>query len=139
VARPDPYRNFRFRIEIGQIQYGGFQSVSGLERRSEIEPYREGGINDHERQLVVKTTYPPLTLKRGLFDTDLWDWHQEVINGRVQRQEVAIVLRDDKNEDVWRWLCADAFPSKWTGAELDAEAGAVATETVEIVHHGIRT
>ena len=96
---PDPYRAFRFRIEIDSMQQGGFQSVSGLERETRIEPYREGGINHYEHQLITLTTYPTLTLKRGLVDTALWDWHQEVINGLVQRRTVSVVLIDDTGEE----------------------------------------
>lgn len=136
--RPDPYRNFRFRIEADGTQLGGFQSVSGLERETKIEPHREGGINDFEHQLVVQTTYPPLVLKRGLFDTELWDWHQDVIDGVVNRSTISITLMDKDNTEVWRWLCEQAFPNKWTGSELDATGSNVATESVEFVHQGMR-
>lgn len=137
MARPDPYRNFRFLVEIDGTQQGGFQTVGGLERQSEIEPYREGGVNHFEHQLVVKTTYPPLRLSRGLVDSDLWDWHQEVINGQVERKTVSVLLLDVDRAEVWRWICEGAFPSKWTGGDLDAVTGAVATESLELVHHGI--
>ncbi|SUS04675.1 Phage tail protein [uncultured Defluviicoccus sp.] len=135
--RSDPHRSFRFRLEIGGLDEGGFQTVSGIERETQIEPYREGGVNDYEHKLVTRTTYPPLVLKRGLVGPSLWDWHQRVINGEVQRQTISIVLLDERGDEAWRWVCADAFPSKWTGAELDATANAIATESVEFVHHGL--
>jgi phage tail-like protein len=138
MQHPDPYRAFRFRIEIDGIDRGGCQTVSGLVRQSKIEAYREGGINDFEHQLVVQTTYPPLVLKRGLVDAQLWDWHQAVIDGTVERKTVSIVLLDDTGDEVWRWVCLDAIPSKWSGVDLDAAANTVATESVEIVHQGLR-
>src|SRR4249919_1176624 len=116
MARPDPYRSFRFVVEVDQTEAGGFQTISGIERQTEIEPYREGGVNDFEHQLVVKTTYPALVLKRGLVDTSLWDWHQDVIAGDVERRTVSVILRDDAGEEAWRWVCEKAFPAKWTGA-----------------------
>jgi phage tail-like protein len=137
MPRPDPYRAYRFRVEIGGTQQGGFQSVSGLERVCEIEPYREGGVNDFEHQLVTKTTYPPLILKRGLVDEYLWDWHQDVINGEVERETLSIVLINESDEEAWRWICVGAYPAKWTGAELDATSNGIATESVEFVHHGL--
>jgi phage tail-like protein len=137
MARPDPYRAFRFLVEIDGTEHGGFQTVGGLERQTTIEPYREGGINEFEHQLAVKTSYPPLTLKRGLVDPWLWDWHQDVINGSVQRRPISIVLLDETGQEVWRWICAAAFPAKWSGAEFDALANNIAAESVEIVHHGI--
>ncbi|TCM35985.1 phage tail protein [Kribbella sp. VKM Ac-2568] len=138
MTRPDPYRAFRFRIEIQGLVQGGFRSVGGIERQTTVEPYREGGVNDFEHQLVVKTTFPPLTLQQGLVDTTLWDWHQEVIDGSVTRRDVTIELLDESGREAWRWVCQDAFPAKWTGADLDAVAGTIATESVELVHHGIR-
>ena len=137
MRRPDPYRAFRFRVEIDGLQQGGFQSVTGLDRETQIEAYREGGVNHFEHQLVTGTTYPSLTLKRGLVDTAFWDWHQDVINGLIHRHNVSVVLIDERGEEVWRWICEAAFPSKWTGGELDATRNDIATESVELVHHGI--
>ncbi len=138
MTRPDPYRSFRFRVEIGGTQEGGFQMVSGLERVTEFEPYREGGVNEYEHQLAVQSTFPPLILTRGLVDVRLWDWHQDVINGTIERQVVSVVLLDETgNDEVWRWICVGALPSRWAGAELDALTGAVATESVELVHQGM--
>jgi phage tail-like protein len=137
MSRPDPHRAYRFQLEIARIQRGSFQSVSGLERECKIEPYREGGANHYEHQLVTLTTYPPLVLKRGLVDYELWDWHQQVISGDVERQNIAIILLDESGNEAWRWICEDAFPSKWSGAELDATSNAVATESIEFVHHGL--
>lgn len=137
MARPDPYRSFRFAVEFDGTVEGGFQSISGIERHTEVEPYREGGVNDYEHQFVVKTTHPALVLKRGIAGTGLWDWHQEVVTGTVSRKAISVLLLDDAGDEVWRWICADAYPTKWTGAELDALSAAVATETVEFVHRGM--
>jgi len=133
----DPYRNFRFRIEALGLDRGGVQSVSGLERTTEIEPYREGGVNDHERQLITKTTQASLVLKRGLLDTWFWDWHEDVVRGEIERRAISVILLDEVGEEAWRWVCADAFPVKWGGTDLDASANAVAVESVELVHHGL--
>lgn len=133
----DPYRAFRFLVEINGLEVGGFQSVSGLERDTKIEPYREGGVNDHEVQHVGVTTYPPLRLKRGLADPALWAWHQAVILGRIQRSVMSVVLLGEGRTEAWRWIFIGAYPSKWTGPELDATQSQVAAETVEFVHHGL--
>ncbi len=137
ATRPDPYRAFRFQVEFDGLQQGGFQTVSGLERQSKIEPFREGGINHYEHQLVTLTTYPPLTLKRGLVDPQLWIWHKDVIEGTVERKTISVILLDEAGNEVWRWICEGAFPSKWSGAELEATNNAIATESIEFVHHGL--
>ncbi len=133
----DPHRSFRFRIEAQGLDRGGVQTVGGLERTTELEPYREGGVNDHEIQLAIKTTQTALTLKRGLLDTWFWDWHEDVVRGEIERRTVSVILLDEAGEEAWRWVCADAFPTKWTGPELDAVGSAVAVETVELAHHGL--
>lgn len=137
MAVTDPFRSFRFRIEAQGLDRGGVQFVSGLERVTEVEPYREGGINDYEHQLVVKTTQAVLTLKRGLMDTWFWDWHEDVVDGTIERKTISIILLNQVGDEAWRWVCADAFPTKWSGGDLDAAANAVAFETVELVHHGL--
>jgi phage tail-like protein len=133
----DPYRAFRFLVEIQGLEVGGFQSVSGLERETKIEPYREGGVNYHEVQHAGLTTYPPLRLKRGLADPMLWTWHQAVIAGEIKRMVMSVVLLGEGRMEAWRWIFVGAYPSKWTVADLDATQSVVATETVEFVHHGL--
>jgi phage tail-like protein len=137
MPRPDPFRAFRFRVEVGSRLQAGFQAVSGLERQTVVEPYREGGINAYEHQLVTMTTYPPLVLKRGLIDAELWDWHQDVITGTVKREAISVILFDEQNEEAWRMVCAAAFPAKWTGADLDAGTNGIFTESLEFVHQGL--
>lgn len=133
----DPYRAFRFLVEIQGLEVGGFQSVSGLERETKIDAYREGGVNDHEVQHAGLTTYPRLKLKRGLTDPTLWDWHQAVIVGRIRRMVMSVVLLSEAGTEAWRWIFVGAYPAKWTGADLDATQNAVAAETIEFVHHGL--
>jgi phage tail-like protein len=133
----DPYQAFRFRVEIMGLEVGGFQSVGGLERGTKIEPYREGGVNDHEIQHAGLTTYPPLRLKRGLADPSLWAWHQAVILGRIERMVMSVVLIGESGIEAWRWIFLGAYPAKWTVADLDAVQNAVAAESVEFVHHGL--
>ncbi len=135
----DPLRGFRFRIEAQGLDRGGVMSVGGLERSTETEPYREGGVNDYDIQLITKSTQATLVLKRGLLDTWFWDWHEDVVSGSIERRTVSIILMDEVGEEAWRWICTDALPTKWTGPELDAGANAIAMESVELVHHGLST
>src|SRR5688572_17126966 len=120
MMRADPYRAYRFRVEVDATEQGGFQSVGGLARESNIETFREGGVNTFEHQLVTLTTYPTLVLKRGLVDRDLWEWHERVILGDVERKTISIVLVGEGGNEAWRWVVQSAFPSKWTLGELDA-------------------
>jgi phage tail-like protein len=140
MARPvDPYGGFRFVVEIGSTKVGGFSQVSGLERDTTFEDFREGGVNDFTHKLATVTKYPSLTLRRGIADkTDLWQWHQDVINGNIQRQDISVILRDYGDADRWRWVFQNAYPVKWSGPDLNASNNAVAVEAVEFAHQGMR-
>jgi phage tail-like protein len=136
--RKDPFQGFRFRVEVDHVQRGGFSKVKGLVRETKFESRREGGLNDYEHKLATQTTYGNLTLERGLADEYLWSWHEEVIEGKVQRRTLTVALHDPADAEVWRWLVEGAFPVKWSGSDLDAATSQVHVESVELAHHGIR-
>lgn len=136
MAQRDPYSGFRFVVEIAGLQQAACSKVRGLNRETRVESFREGGVNDFERKLMTVTTYPNLALDRGLADPKLWEWHQQVIEGRVLRLPITITLRDSNNKDVWGWLVNSAFPVKWSASDFDAASGQVVTESIEFAHHG---
>ena len=137
--RVDPYLSFRFLVEIEGLVVGGFSEVSGLQAETQVEDYREGGVNDFIHRLPKETRYPNLTLKRGITDSDvLWKWHQDVINGKIARKSGYIILLDSEGNEKWRWNFIDAYPAKWVGPDLRADSNTVAFEAVELVHNGIK-
>jgi phage tail-like protein len=138
MARVDPYRTYRFRVEFDQVQHGGFSRVKGLVRETKTDSYREGGVNDFERKFATLTTFGPLVLEHGLADDYLWKWHEDVVQGKVVRRTVTVSLHDSEDQEAWRWIFDSAFPSKWSGADLDAAASQVAVESVELTHHGFK-
>jgi phage tail-like protein len=138
MKRTDPYHGFRFRVEFDQVQHGGFARVKGLTRETRVEARREGGQNEFEYKLATLTSYGNLILERGLVDDFLWTWHEDVVEGRIKRRTMTIGLHDSTDQEVWRWLVQDAFPVKWSGADLDANLSPVLVESVEFVHHGFR-
>lgn len=137
--RNDPYLSFRFVVEINGIISAGFSEVSGLQAETEIEEIREGGVNDYVHKLPKITKYPNLVLKRGTTDSkELWNWHQNVITGKIERKSGSILLLDSEKNVKWRWDFDEAYPVKWTGPDLKADISTVAVETLEIVHNGIK-
>ena len=135
----DPYVGFLFRVEILGLQVGGFSQVSGLEREVQTEDFREGGLNDYTHKLATVTKYQNLTLRRGIADaTELWQWRQDVVNGKIERRQINVVLVDHLGREKWRWVFAKAYPVKWSGSELNATTNAVFVESVEFAHNGIK-
>ncbi|MEW6181711.1 MAG: phage tail protein [Bacillota bacterium] len=136
--RKDPYKSFRFLVEITGLVVGGFSEVSGLEVETETEEYREGGVNDCVHKLPKVTRHPNLLLKRGLTDSDaLWKWYRQVVGGRVSRKSGCLILLDDTGGEKWRWTFKDAYPVKWSGPEFKGDTGTVAVEVLELAHMGI--
>ncbi len=141
--RVDPYQSFNFLIEIEGILVGGFSECSGLQVDMDVVTYQEGGVNEYQHQFIGRTKYPRLILKHGLTQIDgLWSWHQEVIQGinsgtGFTRRNGTIYLLDKKKVPAIVWNFKEAFPAKWTGPDLRADAGAVAFESVELVHRGL--
>jgi phage tail-like protein len=138
-ARNDPYLSFNFLVEIQGLLVGGFSEVTGLQIETEVETFREGGLNDYEHKLPGPTKYPSnLTLKHGLTDIEtMWTWHQEVASGTVIRRNGTIYLLDNQRLPAMWWNFTGAYPVRWTGPELRAGSTAVAAESIELVHRGI--
>lgn len=138
AQRRDPYLSFCFKVEIAQQVVASFSEVSGLSFETDVETFREGGVNRYERQLAGPTRYPSkLTLKRGLSDEELWSWYTDVMNGIIQRKDIAILLLNSASEECKRWTFSRACPVKWAGSEFRAGTAEVAFETVELVHEGL--
>jgi phage tail-like protein len=138
TERSDPYRGFRFKLELGGIISGGFSEVSGLSVETEVESRKEGGENNFEYKLPKATKYSNLTLKRGISDDNLWAWYKDVIYGKVERQDISVCLLDEGGTEVMRWNFEKAFPVKWNGPSLNASSNSVAVESLVLVHHGLQ-
>ena len=137
AERIDPYFGFQFRIELQGVFEGGFSEVSGLNITTQVEDFREGGVNDYVHKLPKETTFDNLVLKRGLADNrKLWQWHQDVVRGKIKRTTLTIVLEDRQLAELHRWSFKEAYPVKWSGPEIKADSNSVAFETVEFAHHG---
>ena len=66
MARNDPLRNFRFRVEIDQITQAFFSEAAIGETTNEPIDYREGIDPTHVRKLPGLTKFGNITLKWGV-------------------------------------------------------------------------
>lgn len=139
IRNDDPYLSVNFLVEIDGLMVGGFQEVTGLQVETEVEDYREGGVNEYVHRLAGPTKYPQnLVLKKGLTDVEnLWKWHQRVVRGTIRRRNGSIYLLDRAGLPAMWWNFSGAYPVKWSGPDFRAEQGAVAVEQLELVHRGI--
>jgi len=104
AQRVDPYKTFRFLVEIDGITQAGFSDCSGFGSNVEVVEYREGGDSATVRKLPGKVSYPDITLKWGVTDSrELYDWHRAAVNGEIQRKNGSVILQDDRGQEKTRW------------------------------------
>lgn len=133
MARVDPYKNFRFLVEIDGIVQAGFSECSGFGSNVEVVEYREGGETATVRKLPGKTSYPDITLKWGVTDSrELYDWHLTAVNGKVQRKNGSIILQDDAGQEKIRWNFFSAWPSKYDGPDFSAKGNDVSVDSLTV-------
>ncbi|NEO80768.1 phage tail protein [Moorena sp. SIO4G3] len=133
MARVDPYKNYRFLVEIDGIVQAGFSECSGFGSEVEVVEYREGGEDATVRKLRGKASYPDISLKWGITDSrELYDWHLAAVNGKVERKNGSIILRDDTGQEKVRWNFFNAWASKYEAPSLDAKGSDVAINTLTV-------
>ncbi len=127
----DPYKGFRFRVEVQGIQQAGFSECSSVGSHIEVVEYREGGDVASVRKLPGKVSYPDITLKWGMTDShELYDWHMKAVKGQIQRLSGSVVQLDDTGNEKVRWNFSNAWPSKWDGPTFSAKGNDVSIETL---------
>jgi phage tail-like protein len=133
MPRVDPYKNFRFLVEIDGIVQAGFSECSGFGSTLEVIEYREGGETSTVRKLPGKVTYPDITLKWGVTDSrELYDWHLAAVNGQISRRNGSIILQDDAGAEKMRWNFFNAWPSKYDGPDFNAKGNDVSIDTLTV-------
>lgn len=139
--RKDPFKNFRFLVEIDGIVQAGFREVTVPDSTTDVVEYREGNEKTiTPRKLPGLTKYGNLTLKWGVTDSlELYNWRRLVETGQIEkaRRNLAVIVLDDEGNPAARWEFLNAWPSKYDAPDLNATANEVAIETLEIVHEGM--
>ncbi|SDJ22322.1 conserved hypothetical phage tail region protein [Paraburkholderia steynii] len=144
MARIDPLRNFRYRLEIDSITQAAFSEVMIGETTIDAVEYRDGTDPPHVRKLSGLTKYGNITLKWGLFvgtnALNLYNWHKDVSAGLVMsnRKTVAIVVQDEAGQDAARFIVSEAWPIKYDPTDLNAKGNEVLIELLELVNEGIQ-
>jgi phage tail-like protein len=127
-----------FTVDItGGDTIGWFSECSGLAVEYEVMEYQEGGENTFVHRLRGRAKYPNLVLKRGVtYESALLDWFLDC-QTQAKRAQIDVTLLGPGKAYVRSWSFWDAFPVKWTGPTLNAGSSSIATETLEIAHHGL--
>jgi phage tail-like protein len=140
----EPYRNFKYLVEIDGFSSAGFSKCSGLDMEHEVTEYREGGENTVMRKMPGQTKFSPIVLERGsTTNLDMWAWAKAVhsyggvAGSAVVRKTISIVLVGDAGARLREWTVTGAWVSKWEMGELDAKSNDVLVERITIQHEGV--
>jgi phage tail-like protein len=129
----DPNQAHRFTVEIDNVTVGGIHTVEGLEFENEVIEYHDGdnGVTQfrpgRQKQGRVKITRDFSATK------EFMTWRQTVVDGKVARKSVSIVMLADDGTEAIRYNLYEAWASKYIGPTLNARNSANATEAIEIV------
>ncbi|MBF9031843.1 phage tail protein [Rhodobacterales bacterium HKCCE3408] len=143
MARQDPYRNFRYRLELDGIEQAGFAEVAIGDLSTEPIEYREGDEITTVRKLNGLNKYANITLKWGITDSmELADWHQLIVDDATPlddaRRTVVIRVQNEAGEDKAAWEITKAWPCKYDPTDLNGKGNEVAIDTLELCNEGIR-
>lgn len=135
----DPYRQYNFKLDVGNGVEGHFTECSGLSVKVQTISYREGGVGQIVHKMPGPIEYADVTLRYGLTtSTALWDWFMKTLRGQLERRSISIaVLGDDGVTPVVQWNLDGAWPSAWRGAPLDALGREVAIESLTITFESL--
>ncbi len=136
----------RFIFAVDLVPIGRFTGVSGLSAEIDVKTVTEGGQNQFEHKLPGRMSWPNLVLTRGVILNDqLFEWFQRSSgdgfagnDDRIERSTAVLIALGTNRRPVRTWAFDGAFPVKWQGPDLKSDSNDVATETLEIAHHGIQ-
>ncbi|MBK8988253.1 MAG: phage tail protein [Chloroflexi bacterium] len=146
--RYDPYKTFKFRVKWDGRYVAGISKVGGLTRTTQVVSYREGGDPTSARKSPGQSDYGPVTLERGVtHDTDFEAWANKIwaygsgsgqeISLKDFRKDIIIELYNEAGQKVLAYNLFRCWVSEYTAMpELDANANAVAIQSITLQHEG---
>ena len=138
MADEDPAISVCFEVSIDDDHLGVFNSCEGLGCEFVLEQREEGGNNSMVWQLPTRMKYTNVKLTRpiGADSAKLTKWFAGMVNG-VKPTTMVISAKSRFDEKVAEWSLVGVVPVRWTGPSLNLDTVKVATETLEVAHHGI--
>ncbi len=126
-----------FEVHVDGYDLGAFTGCDGLGVEVVMEQREEGGMNGFVHQLPGRLKYTNVKLTRPVnSDTmKIAAWFSSM-NTVVRRTMAQIVAKNHDATTVFVWNLNGVLPVRWTGPSLSVDSNKVATETLELAHHG---
>jgi len=140
MADQDPAVSVCFVVKLDSTDLGAWNSCEGLGCEVVIEQREEGGNNGFVWQLPTRIKYPNIKLSRPLTNHTkaiaAWFTQAAQSGGNAKKITGMIEARTGDGDKIASWGLLDVVPVRWTGPSLIFVSPKVATETIEIAHHG---
>ena len=133
----DPALSVCFSVTIDQHDLGAFMTCEGLAVEVTVEQREEGGNNLYIHQLPGRIKYTNVKFTRPVNaeSAKVRDWLASMSTG-VTRTTAEITALTSDGQKVASWGLTGVFPVKWQGPSFSLDSPKVATETLELAHHG---
>src|SRR4051812_18651012 len=129
-----------FVVRIDDESLGSFSSCDGLGCEFTMEQREEGGNNGMVWQLPTRIKYSNVKLTRPVTreSAKIIAWIAGMAGG-VTPKTATLEARTLGGTKIASWELAEVVPVRWSGPQLSADSPKVATETLELAHHGFLT
>ena len=142
AKKPRPTNHFRLTVG-GKEAAGQFREVTGLDAENEI--VEEKHTNPQGMVEIVKVPggmkWSNIELKRGVdIDKGLWEWRYQVETEGpdAARTDCTLELIDYDGSPIATYTLMQAWPSKYTGAAMNAGSNEIAVEAITLCHEGFK-
>lgn len=124
-------------VVVDQQWLGTFMTCEGLGMEVVLEQREEGGNNGFVWQLPTRIKYSNIKLSRPVCESTnrVISW-LAASTRKVEPQTATIKALTADNVTVAEWTLYGVIPVRWTGPSLNADSPKVASETIELAHHG---
>lgn len=133
----DPAVSVCFSVKLDGHDLGAFMTCEGLSLEIQVEQREEGGNNAFVHQLPGRIKYTNVKFSRPINADSgkVRSWLASMTQG-VRRTTAEIVAMSSDGKPVATWGLSGVIPVKWQGPSFSLESPKVATETLELAHHG---
>ncbi len=117
-----------------------FKEVSGISKELGIEEVTSGGENRFKYRLPTLTSTKNLVLKRAIVpkNSKLTKWCSSTLDGGLAKpikpRDLAVNLLNEKGDVLIKWVFHNAYPVKYSIADLKSQESEILLETMELAY-----
>jgi phage tail-like protein len=134
---------FYFRLSFNGLSGSvdtSFKEVSGISMEMDTEEIAEGGNNSFKHKVPTSVKFSNLVVKRGLVpkNSPLIEWCNKTLGSSlseyIDAKNIVVSLLDENGDPLKSWSFANAWPVKWSAADLNSMNNEVLIETIEFAY-----